>query len=168
MSDVLEGQESGVVGRRTALASMAGLAGLFVASRLSDEASAKSNKKRGKRGRRGRRGRTGSNGATGPAGPAGSQTVSGTATAAIKTAALRNESVATCPSGTVLLGCGFDAYTDNVGSNPIRALNHARTDLVPDSTAGTCTAALTYTDNVPGDVSATAYIIGYAICSTNS
>lgn len=167
MSEVLEGQESGGVGRRTALASMAGLAGLFVASRLGDEAEA-SNKRRGKRGRRGRRGRTGSNGATGPAGPAGSQTIMGTPTIAIKTQALRNESVATCPANTVLMGCGFDAYTDNAGSNPIRALNHARTDVVPDSTARTCTASLTYTDNIPPDITAIASIVAYAICSSTS
>jgi hypothetical protein len=74
-------------------------------------------------------------------------------------------SVASCDGGAVLLGCGLDVFTNGVGTTPAAALDNTVSDVVPDADAATCTATLTRTGLISGQITAAAQIQAYAICS---
>ena len=160
-------QESrAATGRRAALVSFGAAVALLATPALDESAEACRGKpgkriKKGKRGRRGRRGRPG------PPGIGDSVDVAGDVNSLPVVSTIGDEatSVAACDDDSVLLGCGLDVFTNGVGPTPAAALDNTISDVVPDAENATCTATLTRTGLISGQITAAAQIQAYAICS---
>jgi hypothetical protein len=158
---------AGATGRRAAILTFgAAAAALLTAHDLAD-AEARRRGRRGKQGKRGKRGRRGRQGRSGPPGIGDSVDVAGNVASLPVVSVIGDQatSVASCDGGAVLLGCGLDVFTNGVGTTPAAALDNTVSDVVPDADAATCTATLTRTGLVSGQITAAAQIQAYAICS---
>jgi hypothetical protein len=160
---------AGATGRRAAILTFgAAAAALLTAHDLADaEAKRGRRGRKGKQGKRGKRGRRGRRGRSGPPGIGDSVDVAGNVASLPVVSVIGDQatSVASCDGGAVLLGCGLDVFTNGVGTTPAAALDNTVSDVVPDADAATCTATLTRTGLVSGQITAAAQIQAYAICS---
>jgi hypothetical protein len=160
---------AGATGRRAAILTFgAAAAALLTAHDLADaEAKRGRRGRKGKQGKRGKRGRRGRRGRSGPPGIGDSVDVAGNVASLPVVSVIGDQatSVASCDGGAVLLGCGLDVFTNGVGTTPAAALDNTVSDVVPDADAATCTATLTRTGLVSGQITAAAQIQAYAMCS---
>jgi hypothetical protein len=160
---------AGATGRRAAILTFgAAAAALLTAHDLADaEAKRGRRGRKGKQGKRGKRGRRGRRGRSGPPGIGDSVDVAGNVASLPVVSVIGDQatSVASCDGGAVLLGCGLDVFTNGVGTTPAAALDNTVSDVVPDADAATCTATLTRTGLISGQITAAAQIQAYAICS---
>ncbi|MDF3040090.1 MAG: hypothetical protein K0Q71_2796 [Thermomicrobiales bacterium] len=160
---------AGATGRRAAILTFgAAAAALLTAYDLADaEAKRGRRGRKGKQGKRGKRGRSGRRGRSGPPGIGDSVDVAGNVASLPVVSVIGDQatSVASCDGGSVLLGCGLDVFTNGVGTTPAAALDNTVSDVVPDADAATCTATLTRTGLISGQITAAAQIQAYAICS---
>jgi hypothetical protein len=158
---------AGATGRRAAILTF-GAAALLTAYDLADaEAKRGRRGRKGKQGKRGKRGRRGRRGRSGPPGIGDSVDVAGNVASLPVVSVIGDQatSVASCDGGSVLLGCGLYVCTNGVGTTPAAALDNTVSDVVPDADAATCTATLTRTGLISGQITAAAQIQAYAICS---
>jgi hypothetical protein len=162
-------EDAGATGRRAAILTFgAAAAALLTAHDLADaEAKRGRRGRKGKQGKRGKRGRRGRRGRSGPPGIGDSVDVAGNVASLPVVSVIGDQatSVASCDGGSVLLGCGLDVFTNGVGTTPAAALDNTVSDVVPDADAATCTATLTRTGLISGQITAAAQIQAYAICS---
>jgi hypothetical protein len=73
-------------------------------------------------------------------------------------------SVATCRSKRALLGCGYELSTSPSAPGDAAALQNTSAHVVPDAGSASCTATLTRTGLISGQIGSQARIQAFAVC----